>query len=196
MALGSGMKKLLISLMVLLTVGFIAYAFREPIQHQIRMWTDLEYVEQQYQVIEPPYGLRETTVSLSGIPLMNYDEIASKDQQILIMFWYVDCHWCELSFPALKKVHERVLEEELDFVVIGLNFIDDAAYAQQEIDALGVEFENYVDAKLPRGAIGTPFTVVLERTESGEWVPIEELTWRGFIGNDELIWGKIDNFGD
>lgn len=189
------MKKFLIGFMFVLTLtfvlGVIGYVNQDTIQHQVRLWTDLEYAEEHYYVVKPPYGLRETTVSLSGEPLTSYDQIANGDQRILIIFWYVDCHWCELSFPAIQKVHE-----EGDLVVVGLNFRDDAADAQQKIDALGVTFENYIDAKLPRGVIGTPFTVVLERTELGEWVQIDELTWYGFIDSDELIWEKIDSLGE
>ena len=147
-----------------------------------------------------PYGFSEEVTTLKGQQVFDYDEIAGESNLLLLFFWSADCPWCERQFETMQTFYNEVEEIRISegytypaILVVGMNHEDSAEVARKKINSFRfrVKFDNYVGAVIPAQA--EPFVILLVRSpENGEWFPIEQVSFIGYVENTELIWSALD----
>ena len=100
---------------------------------------------------------------VSGEPL-SFDQFRGK--VVVINFWASWCQECKLEHENLLKINER-FKSHPDFVMLGIDYQDNATDAQKYLRTYGTSFQHIRDIKgtlaIDYGIYGVPETFVIDR---------------------------------
>lgn len=83
-----------------------------------------------------------------SLPTPDNQQIALADYRgrvVLVNFWATWCPSCVVEMPAYEQVYQKYGGGQADFVILGVNLQDEAGYAQEYANGLGVTFPILLD---------------------------------------------------
>ena len=104
-----------------------------------------------------------------------------RGQAVLLNFWYIDCPGCKVELPGIQKVYAAQQAARKDFVVLGINVVDDQQTLIQFMRQKGLTYPVLLDQHMTVDTLynvnGTPTSYFLDRAGVIRQVqvgPIEE----------------------
>jgi len=90
-----------------------------------------------------------------------------RGKSVLLNFWYSTCPGCQVEIPGIQRFYAGQQAAHKDFVVLGVDAVDDAATAQQFARQQGMTYPIMIDAEQYvtslYGVTATPTSFFIDR---------------------------------
>lgn len=104
------------------------------------------------------------------LPTLNGKRVSLSDYRrkpVMLNFWYADCPGCQVEIPDIQRFYARQQAAGKNFILLGINLIDDAQTAQEYAREKGMTYNILLDEQQRVATLynlrGTPTSFFIDR---------------------------------